>query len=57
MNILIATPGRLLQHIEETPGFDLTNLLVLVIDEADVLLEMGFDETLNAILLNLPKTR
>lgn len=29
MNILIATPGRLLQHMDETPGFDASNLKVL----------------------------
>jgi len=29
MNILIATPGRLLQHMDESPGFDATNLKIL----------------------------
>lgn len=28
MNILVATPGRLLQHMDETPGFDASNLQV-----------------------------
>ncbi len=42
MNILICTPGRLLQHIEETPIFSLDNVLQLVLDEADLMLEMGF---------------
>jgi ATP-dependent RNA helicase DDX10/DBP4 len=42
MNILICTPGRLLQHLEETPGFETFNLKVLVIDEADTLFELGF---------------
>lgn len=50
MNILIATPGRLLQHIEETYGFETSNLQMLVLDEADVMLEMGFQITLNSIL-------
>lgn len=40
--------------MEETPGFDGNNLKVLVIDEADVLLEMGFWEALKAILSYLP---
>lgn len=57
MNILICTPGRLLQHMEESPGFDASNLKVFVIDEVDMLLEMGFKETLNAILENLPSER
>ena len=28
MNLLVCTPGRLLQHMDESPGFDATNLLV-----------------------------
>jgi ATP-dependent RNA helicase DDX10/DBP4 len=35
MNILVATPGRLLQHMDETPLFDCVNLQLLVLDEAD----------------------
>ena len=42
MNIVICTPGRLLQHLEETYGFETSNLQMLVLDEADVMLEMGF---------------
>ena len=38
MNILIATPGRLLQHLDQTVGFDVSNLQVLVLDEADRIL-------------------
>jgi ATP-dependent RNA helicase DDX10/DBP4 len=34
MNIIIGTPGRLLQHLEQTPGFEYGNLLMLVLDEA-----------------------
>jgi ATP-dependent RNA helicase DDX10/DBP4 len=33
-NILIATPGRLLQHLEQTPYFDIDSLQMLVLDEA-----------------------
>ena len=55
MNILIATPGRLLQHLEETYGFETSNLQMLILDEADVMLEMGFQSTLNSILESLPK--
>lgn len=40
MNILVATPGRLLQHMDETPGFDASSLQVLVLDEADRILDM-----------------
>jgi ATP-dependent RNA helicase DDX10/DBP4 len=38
MNILVCTPGRLLQHLEETYGFETSNLQMLVLDEADVML-------------------
>ena len=40
LNILVATPGRLLQHMDETPGFDAGSLRVLVLDEADRILDM-----------------
>jgi ATP-dependent RNA helicase DDX10/DBP4 len=54
MNILVCTPGRLLQHIEETYGFETANLQMLVLDEADEMLQLGFRETLDAILRGLP---
>ncbi|KAL4422731.1 hypothetical protein ABPG75_008928 [Micractinium tetrahymenae] len=57
MNILVCTPGRLLQHMDETPGFDASQLQVLVLDEADRILDMGFSATLNAILSNIPRQR
>ncbi|KAF5838490.1 P-loop containing nucleoside triphosphate hydrolase protein, partial [Dunaliella salina] len=55
MNILVATPGRLLQHMDETAGFDATNVQILVLDEADRILDMGFSATVDAILENLPR--
>ena len=57
MNILIATPGRLLQHLDQTPTFCIDNLQILVIDECDRLLDMGFQKTMNAILKSLPKSK
>ncbi|KAF5325153.1 hypothetical protein D9619_009771 [Psilocybe cf. subviscida] len=57
MNILVATPGRLLQHMDQTVGFDAGNLQVLVLDEADRILDMGFQRTLTALLGHLPKSR
>ena len=41
MNILVCTPGRLLQHMDETPGFDASALQLLVLDEADRILDMA----------------
>lgn len=57
MNILIATPGRLLHHIDQTAGFELNNLQILVLDEADRLLDLGFKQTILAIVQELPKKR
>ncbi|KIL68387.1 hypothetical protein M378DRAFT_21908 [Amanita muscaria Koide BX008] len=57
MNILVATPGRLLQHLDQTVGFDTDNLQILVLDEADRILDMGFARTLSALLSHLPKSR
>ncbi|QDZ20763.1 DEAD box RNA helicase [Chloropicon primus] len=55
LNILIATPGRLLQHMDETPYFDCGSMKILVLDEADRILDMGFRASLDAILENLPR--
>ncbi|KAI0327508.1 DEAD-domain-containing protein [Cubamyces sp. BRFM 1775] len=57
MNILVATPGRLLQHMDQTIGFECDNLQMLVLDEADRILDMGFHRTLTALLSHLPKAR
>lgn len=57
MNILVATPGRLLQHLDQTMDFDWSNLQMLVLDEADRILDLGFAQTLNAIVAALPKHR
>ncbi|KAF7653625.1 hypothetical protein LDENG_00080780 [Lucifuga dentata] len=56
-NIVICTPGRLLQHMDETADFTASSLHMLVLDEADRILDMGFADTLNAIVENLPKSR
>ncbi|MCD7463936.1 hypothetical protein HAX54_051714 [Datura stramonium] len=57
LNILVCTPGRLLQHMDETPNFDCSQLQVLVLDEADRILDVGFKRELNAIISQLPKHR
>lgn len=56
-NILIATPGRLLQHLDSTFAFAADTMRVLVLDEADKTLELGFAETLNAVIEHLPPDR
>jgi ATP-dependent RNA helicase DDX18/HAS1 len=55
--ILVATPGRLLDHLQNTPGFVVSNLQVFVVDEADRCLEIGFEEEMHQIVKLLPKKR
>ncbi|XP_034641793.1 ATP-dependent RNA helicase DDX18 isoform X2 [Trachemys scripta elegans] len=57
INIIVATPGRLLDHMQNTPGFMFKNLQCLVIDEADRILEVGFEEEMKQIIKLLPKRR
>ncbi|THH02513.1 hypothetical protein EW026_g403 [Hermanssonia centrifuga] len=54
VNLLVATPGRLLDHLESTKGFIFRNLKCLVIDEADRILEVGFEEQMKKIISILP---
>lgn len=56
-NLVIATPGRLLDHMRDTKGFMFKNLKMLVIDEADRILQIGFEEEMKAIIKMLPKDR
>lgn len=57
VNIVIATPGRLLDHLQNSPGFVVRNLLCFCMDEADRMLEIGFEDDLRAIVKMLPKER
>lgn len=57
VNVLVATPGRLLDHMQNTRGFVYHNMFDLIIDEADRILEIGFEEEMNAIIKLLPKQR
>lgn len=50
VNILVGTPGRLLDHLQNTRSFNVQSLRWLVLDEADRLLELGFEESMTAIL-------
>jgi len=56
VDIVVATPGRLLDHMERG-HVDYTRLEVLVLDEADRMLDMGFAPDVNRILRALPKDR
>jgi len=57
VNLLVATPGRILDHLQHTKGFVYDNLAALVVDEADRILEIGFEEELRSIIKLLPKAR
>uniref|UniRef100_A0AC34QF92 ATP-dependent RNA helicase n=1 Tax=Panagrolaimus sp. JU765 TaxID=591449 RepID=A0AC34QF92_9BILA len=57
VNIIVCTPGRLLQHMDENPNFFWDSLQIMAIDEADRLLDMGFTRQMNAIMENLPRKR
>lgn len=55
--LVIATPGRLLDHLQSTKGFLFKGLRALVIDEADRILEVGFEQDMRQIVALLPKDR
>ncbi|XP_029034748.1 probable ATP-dependent RNA helicase pitchoune isoform X1 [Osmia bicornis bicornis] len=57
INIVVATPGRLLDHLQNTADFLYKNLQCLIIDEADRILDIGFEEELKQIINILPKKR
>lgn len=55
--IIVGTPGRILDMHNRCNFFNLSKLEVLILDEADTLLDMGFKESVNQILSILPKQR
>ena len=55
-DVVVATPGRALDHISRGT-LDLRGLGIVVLDEADEMLDMGFAEDIEAILGNTPKSR
>ncbi|KAL5283871.1 DDX18 family protein [Megaselia abdita] len=57
VNIVVACPGRLLDHLQNTPDFLYKNLQCLIIDEVDRILEIGFEEELKQIVSLLPRRR
>ena len=56
-HVVIATPGRLADHLTNTKGFSLKNLKYLVFDEADKLLNLDFEKQIDQILSVLPRAR
>lgn len=56
-HVIVATPGRLVDHLQNTKGFSLRTLKFLVMDEADRMLSMDFEEEINTILAAIPRER
>ncbi|BGP20938.1 hypothetical protein JCM10213_000561 [Rhodosporidiobolus nylandii] len=54
-HIIVATPGRLQDHLENTKGFSLRSLKYLVLDEADRLLDLDFGPVIDKILKVIPR--
>ncbi|KAF1981506.1 DEAD-domain-containing protein [Aulographum hederae CBS 113979] len=56
-DVIIATPGRFIDHMRNSASFAVDTLEILVLDEADRMLEDGFADELNEILTTIPKSR
>lgn len=56
-HIVIGTPGRIVDHLTNTKGFSLRSVRYLVLDEADRMLSLDFEEAINEILAALPRER
>jgi len=56
-HVIVATPGRLVDHLENTKGFNIKNLKYLVMDEADRILNQDFEVEVNKILRCIPTDR
>ena len=54
-HVVVATPGRLVDHLENTKGFSLRTCKCLVMDEADRMLSMDFEKELDAIVGAIPR--
>lgn len=56
-HVIVATPGRLVDHLENTKGFSLRSVKYLVLDEADRILTMDFEKELDKIVSAMPRER
>lgn len=56
-DVVIATPGRFIDHMRNSASFAVENLEILVLDEADRMLDQGFADELDEILRTIPKSR
>ncbi|KAJ8904198.1 hypothetical protein NDN08_000725 [Rhodosorus marinus] len=56
-HVIVASPGRLVDHLEHTKGFSLRSARYLILDEADRLLNMDFEKEINKVISVLPRDR
>ena len=56
-HVVVASPGRIVDHLENTKGFNLRSLRFLVLDEADRLLNMDFETEIDKLLSIIPRER
>jgi len=56
-DIVVATPGRMIDHLRNSMSVDLDDLAVLILDEADRLLELGFSAEIQELVRMCPKRR
>ncbi|XP_057971965.1 DEAD-box ATP-dependent RNA helicase 28-like [Malania oleifera] len=56
-DIVVATPGRMIDHLHNSMSIDLEDLAVLILDEADRLLELGFSSEIHELVRLCPKRR
>ncbi|KAK1433108.1 hypothetical protein QVD17_10014 [Tagetes erecta] len=56
-DIVVATPGRIIDHLRNSMSVDLDDLAVLILDEADRLLELGFEAEIRELVRLCPKRR
>ena len=57
LNILVATPGRLVDHLDNTTALDVSRVRWLVLDEGDRLMELGFEQDITKIITTLDETQ
>jgi ATP-dependent RNA helicase DDX27 len=56
-DVVIATPGRFIDHMRNSASFTVETIEILVLDEADRMLETGFEDELDEILKTIPRSR
>ena len=56
-HVVVGTPGRLVDHLQNTKGFSVRALKYLVLDEADKLLNMDFEKEIDSIVMAAPNER